>query len=761
MSLHPRIALLALACVLAVAAAATAGSGPKFALPNVGVKNKAGLRLAVDGRGVDANGYRPIRIEVTPWPPAAPFPADRQIRLVINQPSLNFQWDTPAVSQIIELPEGATRVNATVSVPQTSVWYGMSLDVFEGGDRLEELCVPYMGWPNTSWEVTESRPATLFVHSGVPPRTQRDTAIANYNSTVTDAAPTFNLPDVRTFRALFPDAGSGRGMLMPGSPAGPAIDASARISDTVLLAHLESIARLEMLPPEELPARWIDLSQYDVIVIPLADLRQFRQRNAPAADALRAWLATGPVLLVYGVGADDSSLGELERLLELPPAGDSAPGGWRLADPNADRTQLTPDDPLLPGRPTWLAQPATSEGVRPAGDEPATRPPWHVRSRPAGLGRLVAVAHNDPLPGKVEDWSWLFNNVPDNHWKWFRRHGFSLHRENNDYWSFLIPGVGRAPVWSFLLLVSLFAVLIGPVNYLFLGRLGRLYLLLITVPLGAAVVTLALFSYALVTDGLSVRMRSRSFTHLDQRTGQTVVWARQSYYAAIAPSQGLAFPTDTVVFPIRPEADYRRGRPGAMSGRIEWGDEQLLAAGYLPSRTTVQYVLTRATTTDARLVVRDSTAGGELAVENRLQAPLHYLLVRDRRGDYFAADSLAEGAPATLRPVAPRAAQQKIQEWLAQARPANPLNYDPAQQNNALSFLWPRYRGWALADAAAGAASMSASLLESNLAQAALLASHPPPPGSYLAIADRPRFVPRGVRRAQEDASIHVIRGSY
>ena len=45
--------------------------------------------------------------------------------------------------------------------------------------------------------------------------------------------------------------------------------------------------------------------------------------------------------------------------------------------------------------------------------------------------------------------------MPSNQWAWYQRNGFSMYRENHDFWAFLIPGVGEAPVISFLLLVSL------------------------------------------------------------------------------------------------------------------------------------------------------------------------------------------------------------------------------------------------------------------------------------------------------------------
>src|SRR5262249_23005906 len=155
------------------------------------------------------------------------------------------------------------------------------------------------------------------------------------------------------------------------------------------------------------------------------------------------------------------------------------------------------------------------------------------------------------------DWSWIFNSVSESNWKRFKRNGFSLQRPNPDYWKLLIPGVGQAPVMGYLLLVSLFAVIIGTVNYLLLDRVRRQYLLLITVPAGALGVTTALVAFAAMSDGVRTRLRVRSFADLDQKTGRAAVWSRQSYYAAIAPSQGLHFPDDSTAFPIAPQPGDR------------------------------------------------------------------------------------------------------------------------------------------------------------------------------------------------------------
>ena len=314
-------------------------------------------------------------------------------------------------------------------------------------------------------------------------------------------------------------------------------------------------------------------------------------------------------------------------LPKLPSDPRNPPGfhGWRPAD-NADHINAVAGRPedlnasmqpvntpgpgaILHGNRTIRARSVYTTGGQPEPPLPApAKTPFCPRG-PAGLGVIVAIASDNPFPGQDTDWIWIFNSVPRSHWMWYQRNGFSLHRENADYWTFLIPGVGEAPALSFLILVSLFAVVIGPVNYLLLGKTGRYYLLLITVPVGALLVTGGLFAYAIVTDGLGVKLRARSFTDLDQHSGRAVAWSRQSYYAAIAPSRGLTFPGDATVFPILYQPGQRFSGGERPDNRLDWDDQQNLTRGYITSRTTTQFMVLRATQSQAKLAVTRGPLG--------------------------------------------------------------------------------------------------------------------------------------------------------
>jgi len=775
-ALRVALALVLAAIVLTAGNRAMASGGPIFSLPQVGMKNKSGLIISFDGRGVEGNGYRPIQVEVTTWPPK-PLTADRQIRLVIKPQSYNTM-NAPEVSQVIELPEGSTSVKATMSVPQTGLWYSMSIETFEGGEKLLDLSQPYMGWANSNnyWDWTEDRPTMLFIHGAVPPRSVRDTAVQAYRSTGADPSPTNLLPDVRTLTNLFPDPNRG----MPTGPGGVAIVNSPKPTDVMLLSQVLDMGRVEMLPPAELPPRWLDLSQYDVITISLSELKTLASKQPKEFAAIKDWLATGPLLNVYGVGSGFERLAEVEQILALPALsaanGRTEHRGWTGPDPNVRTTDLLSGweeaDYIVqsyPGGMTKRPRPRTKPTVAKSAVEDAkaaavnptsSQPPFLYRR--AGLGCVVAIAADNPFPGKETDWIRVLNTVPDSHWKWFRRSGFSLHRTNDDYWTFLIPGVGEAPVVSFLLLVTLFAIVIGPVNYVFLGRSRRLYLLLLTVPAGAAVVTLCLFTYALLTDGLGVRLRSRSFTALDQRTGEAAAWSRQSYYAAIAPSQGLVFPDDTTVFPIEYEPSRFANGPNTNTGKLIWDEGQHLKSGYLSSRTTTQFMLQRATKSQAKLIVKEGPSAGQPPeVENKLTSNIRYLLLRDSRGDYFAAHSVANAAQAKLAKIDPANSEKELRKLAQAVEPDLPRNYDPNVHNNALSFLNPNYGYRGGVDGSAAQPLMAASLLERNLTESLLPTKQPLQNGTYIAVVESSPAVPVGVPRVRQEASFHVIRGRY
>jgi hypothetical protein len=329
---------------------------------------------------------------------------------------------------------------------------------------------------------------------------------------------------------------------------------------------------------------------------------------------------------------------------------------------------------------------------------------------------------------------------------------------NQGLWNWYIPGVGAAPVFSFLLLATLFAIVIGPVNYLLLGRIQRLYLLLVTVPVGAAIVTLCLFAYAVLSDGLGVKARVRSFSLLDQKTGRTVSWSRQSYYASLVPSGGLKFPADATVWPLEEEPQLNRQR--GPWHQFAWEEDgQRLRSGYLSSRRLTQFMVVRSAKTPSKLTVVQASSTAAPQVTNSLGGEIRQLILRDPQGTYFVAERpLKAGQSAALKLTTPSEAKYTIGQIVTDPPKDFPAGYDPAEEARRAYSPWSRgpWMGYS-----ANQPSLETSILEWNIS-----ALQSPPgdalePGSYLAVLDSNSDVPLGIAAAHEAKSLHVVLGRF
>ncbi len=99
-----------------------------------------------------------------------------------------------------------------------------------------------------------------------------------------------------------------------------------------------------------------------------------------------------------------------------------------------------------------------------------------------------------------------------------------------------IPGLGEVPVRGFFLSLTLFALLVGPVNYIVLKRRRRLMWLLVTVPLSGLIFTGALLTYGVFREGFGIQGVQRSLTVLDQRSHEAVSCTTRTLFAGLSPS---------------------------------------------------------------------------------------------------------------------------------------------------------------------------------------------------------------------------------
>jgi hypothetical protein len=546
---------------------------------------------------------------------------------------------------------------------------------------------------------------------------------------------------------------------------------------------------------------WLDYSSAEVISVDLPTLRQFVGRPKEEVAALRRWLFVGGILWVEQVGRNGAAIdayAEIEALLDV--------SRWRMTstDEEADEDVTTsPEtnqlgieeavDPLLPE--SVAAERRQRKGAAtPVADAPGwsyiklePEPPQESENRPfrgteaepsnasvntdtrgwfaqrdVGFGRILAF---DNLPFDVPTQlqfgrrSQVFGAL-DNH-RWVSRHGVEPGAGSAEFGNLLIPGVGLAPVNAFQVLITLFVLVIGPLNYWMLWRRQQLHLLVLTTPLVALAATLGLAAYASVADGFGVKARAHSVTLLDQASGEAATWSRVSHYVATTPEDLPSVPNDTALYPIEPVWEAAFADPDA-DLVVAWeGDQQVLKSGWTPSRSAVQHLLLRSHQTDKRVELVEQ--GKAIRVANRLGAPLELLVVRDDAGEWLMTENLVADGAAVLEPVERVDAMQAFRKMAISRMPSFPLGAGRAVEDT-LSRV-----GGAPRDIRRMQRGVASTLLSENLQARVLDAltgldggrSIDLPPRTYIAVASQTIDTPLGWEAVEELDSFHVVVGRW
>lgn len=712
------IVLLVLAALGACAAPSAWASSDLFHVMPVSPRTSVnGLSLQIESSWPECRGYRPVRLQVNCTPAAS---ADRTLSVELCM-GPHSQRNLMRVEGEIEIPAGRTTVTKVFTVPQFTLSQVWSLTVWEDGVRLDDLCVEY-GNARVSdigaWGSPEL-PAILFVTS---------TPLS-----------------LKPLELLADSYGNAN---RPGNyPMGHAPNAFADVS---------SVATFAEQPADKLPENWINYSGLDLIFLPLADAQSLATRRPEAWRALREWTCAGGNLCIYGVGDDWHALPELEGLLKIPEQSvyeKETVRGWRKA--------VVPSPTPPAAALAQIAGLAIPSGPgAPLASNPDDKVPFVVRQ--LMMGQVAAIATDQPFPGDRPGWQLLFDTLDPARWNWRTRHGLTCDNTNPDFDNYLIGEVGLPPVGAYRVLITFFVLGIGPLNYWLLRRNGRLHLLLFTVPAAALLVSIALVGYVFVADGLTSRLRARSYTEIDQLSGQAVSWARLSYYAGLAPGDGLKFSDDVVVLPFEktPEWAERSARPRT----VEWGEGQHLSRGWLNARTPTQYLTVRAYQSPRKLSFASPAGSPDLAVRNELGTRIRYLAVRDHKGTSYYARDVDPGAVVSLAPFDPASAvtNENLGAMIGAFRADTPAT--PAQiAAMGLDAFGRRRnrRGRYFVQSATNLASTT-SLLETTLR---MTASTTPlnglEPGTYVAVVERPEEIEAGFDDPTESQGLHVIRGKW
>jgi hypothetical protein len=313
----------------------------------------------------------------------------------------------------------------------------------------------------------------------------------------------------------------------------------------------------------------------------------------PALDAIESWLRAGGVVAVYGSGA------------ETFVASEPALSAW-----TEPRFVVDESD--------GVATYACGLGLLLVGESPEPM---------SGDGETAQVA---ALNAAIERLAPLDQRAP--------RSAFELE----------IPGID-VPFRPLTVLLVLFAILVGPVNLIFVRRSKRPALLLLTIPAIALVFSLGLVAYGALAQGLDVRVASQSRGVLDQRTHQGSVHERRVTFAGLAWAGGVQ-PGPGVV--VQREEHDRFDWSNMRDYQASYGETLELGGAWLPVRNPTGHYVTVDRAARARVDVKRGADGW--TVTNRLGAPIRDLMFRDAAGDlYRFRGPIAPGRAATAEAAGP------------------------------------------------------------------------------------------------------------
>ncbi|MFM7070292.1 MAG: hypothetical protein ACKO38_00655 [Planctomycetota bacterium] len=765
---------------------------------------RAGLRWEISGSGAYGAGYLPIEVLLETLSGAA-SPNDRRIQFELE---LQRGRASDLFSREIVLPSGATRVTATIPITlgKASSWQQAIVRCSEDGRAIPELSGPLStSYPN-QLPFTELFPSLLFIDRDAPAVDQRQ-AMINSLLSLKEPVPAV-LPRFLPLTARLSGIGGANLGLDanntnnagPGKPnnnrtgtslatlaASQTTPTSINDADTLLsLGNLENVG---LVSPAELPKSWLHLSNYDVIFIPWTDLRDLAQTATDQFAALRTWVSAGGVLCVHGVGERFVGQRSLEATLKLTRghvASTSKAGAPPKAAEAQDASASSGNSPPVPDtssswtyssewrelnrqrQPNFIPLYQDQEGYE-LGEFKKSSPQWNdesskmpqpisksegplfnARIRDLGLGLVVALDTLDPWEAKPSSWGQLFNFVGESRFRPLQRLGLSRLSENPDFGSFVIPGVGRPPIVLFLCLITAFAILLGPVNYYVLRARRRLHWMFVTVPAAAFIATSGLLGYAVLADGLGVRMRVLSVTHVDQLAEVTSSLSRQTYFAGMSPRGGIQFPVESLVHPIeRRNSRFNDERQQSLR-EVVWADRQAYTSGYVSPRTMTQWLVVapQASTIGVRIQMA-ADGSGACRVRNELGVGLHALAICDEQGRHYFAKGLESGEEAKLEA---QDWKDISREWLAAIPPRPPVTggWDIPQRNRWMMWQWQQFQ----------TGNFATSPL--NAYQQKVLGTQPfNCRRGYLALAEQPVATPFGATPDEIVHDLHIVIGVW
>ena len=654
------------------------------------------LQVAVSAQwvGCRSGGYIPIQIRLKNRGPAA------NIQFELN-PGRTFAQPMPRVTQSVRVEQNAV-INTTLLYPCVDGSYQLyaEFSVIKDGKRHKDLTSP-VTFENQNWG--ESRISLLVISDGA-------VDVSKFESTIEHLMTT--------------------------------------ASSTSYYAGTDS----RVVETGQLPDTWLAYTGIDLVAI---TLDTFRSMDAGAREEVVKYVRTGGNLMVFEAGTDEEKHRELDRLLKIDGAASSR--AWvtpRLLAGKTYRTEMHDPYgmygmavPKMAAAPVQATKVETEEEKKNKEQQKASEAEkMEMKAARLMAGKVFRLA-DSPFPGDQGEWTVLLNKIDHKNLTFAQRTGVNPRLGSFEFVKFLIPGVKVIPTGAFILFITLFTVLIGPVNYLFFRLKNKIHLLLVSIPAIAIVSSLALFAFSAVATGWGTKARLRSVTLLDQKNQIAVSNTRMALFTGSPPAEGLSFDPATAVYPIWPDDEnFQRGN-------VDWTLSQNLGGGWLQPRTRTQFLMQSHRTERERLNVKPN--GDTLAVSNGFNWDIQYLLITGPDGNAFYGENLVAGSEVQLRQASNKQ-RDDLSKLIRDHELAPPKGVTSASSGN--SFGRSRYYyGYGPQFSVSYRANNFERIL--NHTQRTVVGKLPV--NTYIAIVDEPPNLDLPIESFRDSDSLHVIIGSY
>ena len=196
-----------------------------------------------------------------------------------------------------------------------------------------------------------------------------------------------------------------------------------------------------------------------------------------------------------------------------------------------------------------------------------------------------------------------------------------------------------------MLIIYLFAFLIGPVNVFVLHRIGRRILVFVTVPVASFICCVFIYGYYMIFESSTLLGKRSALILLDERENRAITLANYSIYSARRRAEGFHFDMQTEVFPVT-RNDYRSNDSGKC---IVLDEDQHLREGWIKPKIPRYMHLRSIQTRRERLAL--TARNGGLEMMNGLGADIEEVVLMTGGGRVFRSTGVRAGATSAMEEV--------------------------------------------------------------------------------------------------------------